>query len=339
MQNIFDYNEYLIMESNTYIKKSVNNIIKYKKNVFVLKDSSIQYNTDATIIANNITSVNKKVKPETKFILFQLLDIFDSKLLNNFPETIEGIIFESDSDSNFDLFAGKLPSELRLLVFDSSTIDSGSLISKFINNLPSKLEFLQLETEDFNQPINNLPQKIKVLMLGDNFSQSVDNLPESLIGLKLGRKFSQSIDNLPTNLVYLNICINKYSNKNLNFPLNLKFLKINFTNKITYKNCNKIYDSILKIKYPQVKHLVLNYKIYRSRHYIEKQDDVTNIKHCIENLPESLEYLEISFQDINWNLSKLPANIKQIKIFNIESENGLYKMRTRTVIVFCYNLL
>ncbi len=37
----------------------------------------------------------------------------------------------------------------------------------------------------FNQPINNLPNKITHLTLGYKFNQSIDNLPNSIIAKKL----------------------------------------------------------------------------------------------------------------------------------------------------------
>ena len=325
MYNIFDYNKYLIQTSNTCVYETTHQIKKdtkkFESNIecIICINANRKYSKN-TVITNDSLSIDKKINTDTEFIIFTHCSVHNMNISKT-TKKIKGIILQSDSE--FYNGIDGLPTELELLAIDCSTS-----FFEYVYNLPTGLKFLQLESGDFNKSVDNLPQNLEVLLLGDNFSQSVDNLPESLIGLKLGEKFSQSIENLPINLIYLNICVNKYSNTILNFPPNLKYLKIIFTNTITTKNCKQFYKPILNIKYPKVKHLVLSYNTIITHEYITQSEDVLSIKHCIENLPESLEYLEIKLININWNLTKLPPNIKQIKIFNIKSENGRYKMTT-----------
>ncbi len=53
----------------------------------------------------------------------------------------------------------------------------------------------------FNQSIDNLPNTITYLSLGEKFNKSIDNLPNSITHLTLGYDFNQPINNLPNSII------------------------------------------------------------------------------------------------------------------------------------------
>ncbi len=55
----------------------------------------------------------------------------------------------------------------------------------------------------FNQPVDKLPNSITHLIFRENFNQPVDKLPSSVTHLMLGWSFDQSLKNLPSNIYYL----------------------------------------------------------------------------------------------------------------------------------------
>jgi hypothetical protein len=69
---------------------------------------------------------------------------------------------------------------------------------------------------NFNKPVDNLPCSLTDLTFGDYFNQPVDNLPCSLTDLTFGGNFNQTLDNLPIFLIAINLSRSKRFNKSLN---------------------------------------------------------------------------------------------------------------------------
>lgn len=59
--------------------------------------------------------------------------------------------------------------------------------------------------DDFNQPVDNLPQSLTHLTFGHDFNQPVDNMPQSLTHLTFGDRFNQPVGNLPQFLTHLTL--------------------------------------------------------------------------------------------------------------------------------------
>jgi len=57
----------------------------------------------------------------------------------------------------------------------------------------------------FNQPVDNLPNRLKCVTLGHSFNQKVDNSPKTLTHLTFGYNFNQEVDNLPSNMEKIKI--------------------------------------------------------------------------------------------------------------------------------------
>jgi len=140
-----------------------------------------------------------------------------------------------------------------------------------LNNLPESLEWLEIHPMGFNQPVNNLPANLKVLIFGQNriwnyyngYQHSVDNLPPSLEvlylpefliwdELHLHENYNLStqslLENLPPNLRILNIP--QYMPKNINYNLLPDSIEIihwhNFPD--CYKDISRFPASLKKIQ-------------------------------------------------------------------------------------------
>jgi hypothetical protein len=88
-------------------------------------------------------------------------------------------------------------------------------------------------TDNFNAPIDFLPEEIEEIHLGRFFNKPIDNLPSSLKKLSICAnelnycKFNQPLDNLPTGLECLILkLIENYNHTLDNLPSNLKELQL-----------------------------------------------------------------------------------------------------------------
>jgi hypothetical protein len=64
--------------------------------------------------------------------------------------------------------------------------DKQSLFDSSLDSLSQTLKHLEFHTEsDFSQPVNNLPQGLIILIMGNSFIEHVDNLQDSLKSLIL----------------------------------------------------------------------------------------------------------------------------------------------------------
>ncbi len=82
------------------------------------------------------------------------------------------------------------------------------MLKKHLKNLLKNIKIIKfkigiLNFKRCNKSVNNLPNSITHLVLGNNFNHTIDNLPNSLTHLTLGSLFRQQISNLPKSLVYL----------------------------------------------------------------------------------------------------------------------------------------
>lgn len=115
---------------------------------------------------------------------------------------------------------------------DLECIVFGAKFNKEINNLPDSLLFLMLDY-DFNKPLDNLPNKLKILCCKYcvKFSHSLDFLPESLEYIAIPPNFNKSFNNLPQNIKILDLyyisCSSNITTSNLSIlPSNLETLII-----------------------------------------------------------------------------------------------------------------
>jgi hypothetical protein len=100
-----------------------------------------------------------------------------------------------------------------------------SLFNKKINDLPNSLKLLVLGNK-FNNQLNNLPDNLEVLFVGTEFNQDLNNLPSKLkiLHFDFGSAFNSQIKNLPSKIKHLSLPSDKYNYQIFN----------------TFNNCVKI---------------------------------------------------------------------------------------------------
>lgn len=162
----------------------------------------------------------------------------------------------------------------------------GKKFNHQVNNLPSSLISLTLGIE-FNQSINNLPEKISSLIFDSSsfsyFNQPVENLPNSIKKIVFSYNFNQSVDYLPDSVEELVLsCSFNHSIDNL--PNSLKILKLGNH----FKKSIRILPNNLKELY-----------------VVEPTS--------IENLPDTIEILEIEINKLIFSIKKFPKMLKQLK--------------------------
>lgn len=128
---------------------------------------------------------------------------------------------------SFNQILNNLPKKLEILIIYGIDGEYG-IYNQPIYNLPENLKELIIESSNFNQPINNLPLNLEILTIYSEFlNQSLDYLPNSLKELRLFSKIlNQPIDKLPQNLKILDITSELFNQSLNNIPKNLEKLFI-----------------------------------------------------------------------------------------------------------------
>ncbi len=244
--------------------------------------------------------------------------------IDNLPEGLTYLKLESCFNNSVD----KLPSTLKYL-------ELGYNFNKTIDSLPSDLEELVISSKMFNYPVNNLPTGLKKLTLGFTFNQEVeflpgltylklgnefnkplDNLPNTLESLFLGDEFNNFIDNLPNKLKKLSIQSTVFNKSIDKIPDSIKYLKIghdcsnNFKQRIhklpksleiieiynkrflidETNKYNNIYDNdvnIFETRY--YRPIQKNYRINNLENVIQDIDDIYYDNFCIYRMGEDIE--------------------------------------------------
>lgn len=204
-------------------------------------------------------------KPITAYI--DLISVYNELIFANYDNY--DIFLETNNDLNFDNFY--------LIIKKSLTYtDIKSLFDQPINNMPQNLKVLNFGYS-FNQPINNIPQNLKQLSFDYIFNQS-PILSASLTHLVLGCEFNKQLI-LPANLTHL--VLGFKFNQPLTLPTDLTHLTIDYY--FSY------YTDLPNIKYFK----------------IDNDKDL-----FIDFLPDSLEELVLG-NNFESALNNLPNSIKK----------------------------
>lgn len=157
--------------------------------------------------------------------------------------------------------------------------------------------------DNFNQPIDYLPDGITDLYLGQRFNKPINNLPQSLKKLKISSniiaytEFNQSLDNLPSGLETIDILINKSFNQPIdNLPISLKKLVLicqQFKQPINNLPCNLEELVIYMFDYENTHYLPGSLKNFNFKYNfdsVEITNKVTNIirKNLVNKYPNIL---------------------------------------------------
>ena len=183
--------------------------------------------------------------------------------------------------SKFNKSVGGLPNSLTHLEF-------GNNFNLEVNNLPSSIQTL-IFGDKFNQEVNYLPSSIRTLVFGEKFNQKVNNLPSSINIIKFGLEFNQNIDNLPENIQQISI-YGKFCQEINNLPSKLEYMCYGGKTKFNVQKCKNL-NNFTKLKL----HFSYNYPI--------------------EHLPKTITHLELNRYFEKPLIKKLPASLKQLKIF------------------------
>lgn len=271
---------------------------------------------------------------------YKINNTIESKIILNFNNSNDILIKKNIENLklNFNNFKNIL---ITFGVYDGIFVDLSSLEKiknvsiniysnfhfnfKFSNNV----KFIDLRTsEKFNNPIGNLPSKLKKIVFGDDFNNKFE-LPEELEELHLGYKFNQPVNNLPSKLKILSFDVFSKFNQLLdNLPLNLKKLYIGekFANSLDYLPSN-----IKTISFSEFSSF--NSSIDNLPNGLKKISFNKHFSQSINNLPDAIEELVLVS---NYNvINKFPSSLKKLKINfdQIESINLLYDSSIEELII------
>lgn len=186
--------------------------------------TKIYFTIELPIILNpNIKSILENLKLPLgikKIIIYEnLINIFDSKNIIQLSELQElYIVMEK-----FNIELINLPSKLKILSISSNNFNQP------LNLLPNDLEYLYINSESFNNKLDSLPRFLKILSIcALEFTYDINNLPLGLeiLHLNISNNISCSFDYLPDSVLCLYL-ISSYINSDLsNLPIGLKVLYI-----------------------------------------------------------------------------------------------------------------
>jgi hypothetical protein len=149
-----------------------------------------------------------------------------------------------------------------------------------IDNLPESLKTLNIVSSCFNQPLDNLPKNLLHLKTyGVYYNQIIKNLPEKLETLEIrSYKFNQPLDNLPNSLAILKMDCENFNHPLDSLPNNMQSLSI------VSNSFNQMVNSLPKT----LKGLEIGSPLFAN---------------SIDYLPNTLRILVINSKNFNQNIS------------------------------------
>ncbi len=122
--------------------------------------------------------------------------------IDNLPDSIEKLFIYSES---FSQKINKYPCSLRHIYFESMELEEGSF-----DNLPENLIELRhtWTCPTDHCTVDNLPNSLRILHLGEGYNLPLDNLPENLEYLLLtddASSYNKGYENFPNSLLYVDV--------------------------------------------------------------------------------------------------------------------------------------
>ena len=249
------------------------------------------------------------------------------------------LIYELILGAKFNQPVNNLPNSITHLILggifnhpvDISNEDSPTGKSSI---LPNSITFLVLGGEDFNQPVDNLPESVTELIFGYRFNQPINNLPNGLKTLKFYEhsNFNQPVDNLPDSLTYLHFgdCFNQ----SIEFlPENLKELYLgnyydlpinNLPSSLIYLNTGHGFNQAINNLPSSLKKVELGQEFDQAL-CLENLSNLTDLTICddynksLKNIPESVTHFKINGDFLKENyeedpLESLPRSITHFTV-------------------------
>jgi hypothetical protein len=223
--------------------------------------------------------------------------------------SLETLSLDSDSQLELELAKSKVVIDQYFQDFDSLVNYKYIIIKEWRRQYPLPLfpdNIILLEIKcDYNFPLNNLPNSIRIMYIRGKLLHPLVNMPNNLYKLELKIEYNFPLDNISETVKILNLCdCTKQTSANL--PIGLK--QLNFS-EVTF-----ISDEI--ITYPPTLEILDIQRftiIYRDMD-LEKAQEQLNLL----NLPVSLRILDLpSIDIINTDeiLSRL-VNLEELYVFS-----------------------
>lgn len=239
-------------------------------------------------------------------------------------DTIRLIIYEATniSDELLDVIIAKQKKNLIL--------DLGTRCDKpcFTVNLPSNIiQHLEVDSTPYTFiDINNLPCSIKSIIVRGCNIQSLDYLPISLETLKIDSSnlnvFKFNLDNLPVNLKNLFLRINKFQGSLDNLPDSIENLFIDFL----------LFNQPTRLPTDTLKNITIPKNLISLTINIGNEFEIN-----LENLSETLEYLEIQCNPKYLEDLTFPKNLKYLAINNHVELNYDKLPKTLDILIYFDN--
>lgn len=265
-------------------------------------------------------------------IIYKNIDFIEIQNFNNLPEKLNLLKIHLRKIKCYKM--NNLPKGLKILhlpiyhhKLDNLPLELEHLHLSIDNTfahsfdyLPDTLKILSITNYDniVNINIDNLPNGLEKLLLGDRIYCGLNNLPRNLKTLHLTKKNIDMINNLPDELEELNIPINYKYLKNIVKLKKLKKLKKIFIGQSCSFDSSVTSSFDLKSIPNSVEEIVFgdnfNQKLSHLPSKVKKITFGFNFNHLIDygDLPDSIEYLEFTC-NFNQAIVKYPSNLKVLK--------------------------
>lgn len=295
---IYQDQDYIDIKIKRGSKRETNEKTKKEKQKKTLSKHSIQ-NESINESDDNITVILDCVTEKDKYIK----EFKDKTLV--FPAGIKHITLKGVEriDCNLDFSKAVDIESLNLVNPSYTSYSYGRYVShtsnfRMITNWPPNMEYLHLE--EYEHPLDNLPNRLQYLKVPVNFNYSLDNLPASLLELEFayGCKFAYALDSLPHGLKKLTLTQGMcYSHPLEYLPSSIEILDLGCD---MYKSLNNLPDSITHLTVGCVEEpiarLPANLKVLKV--WYDTMMYLTSITDYLEEtvFPDCFETLKISYE-------------------------------------------
>jgi hypothetical protein len=245
------------------------------------------------------------------------------------------IKFDYDFNENIDFLEN---SQIEEIYFESSGIFNQNL-----NKLPLSLKIIKIP-RNFNHKIDFFPPNLEILIIFSNYNYELNNLPEGLLELYLFNTTNYNLDNIPNSIKIL-VCGNR--DIKINFlPYSLE--KLVLTRYHLYKievfppNLKKVhlsyyYNFDISNLPNGLTHLTI---AGGPREYQEDENNLCKFPEFdqdINNLPDTIETIEICLTKYDNKITKLPKNLESIIFYvicHVDTPN-IEEIKNEDIDFFC----
>lgn len=240
---------------------------------------------------------------------------FSDYYLCYIPDNIINIISEHDIlviVGNCLVKLDNIPNNVKLI-----NIANKLLYTYPLNNLPSELEHLIIDTRYYGNSLDYLPASLKSLLLNCDCDIPLNNLPSGLEYLLVGGRYNEPLDNLPRNLKVL-ILSEFYQKPLINLPPGLRELYIGCDYYLPITNLPDSIEYLTISGKPQSIELPRNLKIFtigfEASYFVKLVDSIEEINLNILSL-KILYNLLVHYCPLKLKTIKIQPLMKNLQDF------------------------